>query len=233
MFNVRVWWQKQVLFRVAHVRQRWLSRVLSYLYDQPMMVAPQNSVGVAAALALYMWQDGSRQLVMVRQRPPANRGRNVDVRAKFISCLGMGGHADMAAALRATLVAQAGPVFSRLLDEKFLQIDTVAAVPVLSLTDEDTGVRMPMQVLVWVAEIKPIQLDVVKLPAHLELVLVPEQGLDQPHVSPTHRALWKAVYARHVPKLKAPTRRTREDGVELVDEAVAAIRGLKGSRILH
>jgi hypothetical protein len=221
-----------VLQRIARFRQHVLVNILSYLYNQPMNIAPRHYMGVAAALVLYTWRDGVRHLVLVRQRPPADYKIFIDTRAKFVSCLGVGQHIDMASALKTMVSAQLGPVFARLLGDKCLHAHTVVAAPMMSLVDEDTGLSTPMQVLVWVHEIPYVHLEVVQLPSQLELLILPENALDGVSVSPTHRGIWNAVVDRHVPNIKA-SRRKREDGVEMIEESLAAAKAGKSTRIIH
>ena len=121
----------------------------------------------------------------------------------------------MAAALRHTLGLQLGEMFTRLLPSERLAIDAIAAAPMLTLTDEDTGAQLPMQVLVWAAEVRPNTLEVLKLSPNLELVMVAENALNSGQVSPTHRLLWQAV-ARYVPHKKAAPR--ADDSVTVLDE---------------
>ncbi len=191
-----------------------------------MVVAPAHVVAVAGVAVLWVWQQGQRQLVMVRPKA------STDTRARFVSCLGLGNHPDMPTALQATLTAQFGAIFTKLLPTGMLAADTVVAAPMLTMTDEDTGTSMPLQVLAWVAEVRPNQLDVLQLTGQLELVLVAENALGSAQVSPTHRQLWQAVQ-RHVPKLKAT--KGRDDSVTVVDDDSRPTEDAyrKGGRILH
>ncbi len=190
------------------------------------MIAPAHVVGLAGVAVLWVWQGGQRQLIMVRPKDGA------DTRARFISCLGLGPHADMPSALKAALALQLGETFTRLLPPSRLAPDAVAAAPLLTMTDEDTGGALPLQTLAWVAEVRPHQLDVLQLAPQLELVLVAENAVGSAQISPTHRHVWQAVQ-RHVPKAKAT--KPREDSVALLDDdnrpAEEALR--KGGRILH
>jgi hypothetical protein len=228
--NFNTLWQKWV-----GARQYGVGRILSALYGKPVAVLPPHAVGLAGAAVLWVWQEGTRHLIMVR--PKTNGSKHQDVRARFISCLGLGAHADMPSALRHTLGLQLGDTFTRLLPAHTLAADTLAAAPMLSLTDEDTGAQLPMQVLAWVAEVRPATLEVLKLAPTLELVMVAENALSSNHVSPTHRLLWQAVQ-RHVVKKKLTA--VREDLVTLMDEETLqntsegkALALRKPTRILH
>jgi hypothetical protein len=212
-------WAKQRQFAV-----NWL---LSKLYERPVQVVPTHAVGLAGAAVLWLWQGGQRQLVMVRPKEGA------DTRARFVSCLGLGSNPEMATALRQTLKMQLGETFTKLLPARALALDEVAAAPLLTMTDEDTGGQLPLQVLAWVAELRPNQLETLELSKSFELVLVAENAIGSAQVSPTHRTLWQAVQ-RHVPKAKAANK--REDSVALVEDDTrlsddAASR--KGGRVLH
>jgi hypothetical protein len=213
------WW-------AAH-RQNWFNKLLSKLYERPVMIAPAHVVGLAGVAVLWVWQGGQRQLIMVRPKEGA------DTRARFIRCLGLGRHTDMATALHAALSLQLGDTFTRLLPPSHLAPDAVAAAPLLTMTDEDTGSKLPLQVLAWVAEVRPHQLDVLQLALQLELVLVTENAIGSAQISPTHRTIWQAVQ-RHVPKAKAP--KAREDGVTVLDDDTRYPDDgtpRKGGRILH
>jgi hypothetical protein len=213
--------------RWAAVRQRWLNGLLSRLYERPVRVVPTHTVALAGAAVLWVWQGGTRQLIMVRPKEGA------DTRARFISCLGLGQHPEMASALQQTLRHQLGATFTRLLPKSALALDKVAAAPLLSMTDEDTGGQLPLQVLAWVAEVRPQALDLLELGTNLELVLVAENAIGSTQISPTHRTLWQAVQ-RHVPKAKPATK--REDSVAIVEDDSRLsddTPSRKGGRVLH
>jgi hypothetical protein len=217
----RLWWGW-----TKH-RQNYINYILSKLYERPVVVAPAHVVGVAGVAVLWVWQGGQRQWLMVRPKESS------DTRARFVSCLGVGPHPEMSSALTAALRAQLGATFTRLLPAGSLAADAIAAAPLLTMTDEDTGSQLPLQTLAWVAEIRPHQLDTLQLAAPLELVLVAENAMGSAQISPTHRLIWQAVQ-RHVPKAKST--KPREDGVALLEDegrptAENSLR--KGGRVLH
>lgn len=190
-----------------------------------MQVVPAGHVGVAAALVLWTVQDGGRQLVFVRS-PSARENR-----ARLISVMGIGKHTDMAAAMIAAARAQVGDLFVKTLKLDKLSLDRVAAAPMYVYTDETCGIMTPVQVLVWVQQVLPVQLELIKLAQGSELVIVNEQTLlngKTSGVSPTHIAMWRAV-ARHLPQKMLP----REEDVAAREERIAEAEQAAGRKVLH
>ncbi|RYG59398.1 MAG: hypothetical protein EON60_10555 [Alphaproteobacteria bacterium] len=215
---------KRGLWRFTVFKQQLVNRVLSNMYGQPVQVLPAGHVGVAAALVLWTVQDGGRQLVFVRNP------RAKDIRARLVSVMGLGKHADMAVAMIAAARAQVGDVFVKTLKLDKLSLDRVAAAPMFVYTDEGNGIVTPVQILLWVQQVQPVQLELMKLQAGCELVTVSEQALLQGRahgVSSTHVAMWKAV-ARHLPQKILP----REDDAEAREERVAEAERNSG-KVLH
>ncbi|MBI1309475.1 MAG: hypothetical protein GC129_06510 [Proteobacteria bacterium] len=196
--------------RLMAGRQALLNRVVSFLLGAQMQVLPRGHAGLAAALVLWFMQDGQRQVVLVRGTQAK------DTRARLVSCMGLGRHGDLCVALRDALELQLGKVFARTIGKKLLMADRVAAAPLFNYTDEASGVASPVQVLAWVVQIEPVQLDLIEVGPKLELVVMNETSLDNPHasvpVSPTHRAIWASVQ-RHLPAVK---KGKRADAVEEV-----------------
>ncbi len=234
--GVRLWHKWLML------RQKYVGKLLSALYGRPVMIAPQHAVALAGVAVLWSFAPegshtagGQRMLLMVRPKEPKKgkkTSKSADRRARFISCLGLGTHTDMPSALHHTLTHQVGPVFTKLLGTAALSHTRVAAAPLLTLTDEDTGGQFPLQLLVWVTELRPHQEAAIKLHESLELVWVAEDAMDSPQVSPTHRQMWQAVQP-HVQR-KRPAA-AREDGVELIspEDANPAPEARKPQKILH
>ncbi len=205
-------------------KQGFVNRVLSNMYGQEVQVLPAGHVGVAAALVLWTVQDGGRQLVFVRNP------RAKETRARLVSVMGLGKHSDMAEAMIAAARAQVGDVFVKTLKLDKLSLDRVAAAPMFVYTDEGNGIVSPVQLLLWVQQVQPVQLELIKLAEGAELVIVNEQTLlnGKTHgVSPTHIAMWKAV-ARHLPQRHLP----REDDAEAREERVAEAERNMG-KVLH
>lgn len=216
------------------VRQRGMAKLLSALYGRPVQVSPQHVVALGGVMVLWSYptemgrtQSGPKMLLMVR--PKVAKG---DKRARFVSHLGLGDAPDLPSALRRTLTHQLGPVFTRLLGAEALSPRKIAAMPLLTLTDEETGGQIPLQLLVWAAELRPNQEAALQLAENLELVWVAEDALNSPQISPTHRQLWQAIEPT-LPKLRSKT--TREDGVELVsaEETSLVSEKTKSVKILH
>lgn len=216
---------KRGFWKLQLIRQRVVNRILSNLYGQQMQVMPAGHVGLAGALVLWMVQDGGRQLVMLRS--PGGR----DSRARLVSCMGIGRHPDVATALKAAVKTQLGEMFTKTLTMDKVALDRVAAAPMFSYTDEMNGITSPMQVLVWVMQVQPVQLELLKLQEGTELVLVNERALSQGKVSwvaPTHAALWRSV-ARHLPQRVLPF----EEDAGAREERVEAAEMGTGRRLLH
>lgn len=214
--------------RWAGVRQSLLNRVLSTLYGVPMQILPKGHAGLAAAVVLWFMQDGQRQVVMVRN-PKAK-----DSRARLVSCMGLGAYPDMSVALRSALELQLGKVFAKTIERKLLLADRVAASPLFTYTDDESGVVSPVQVLAWVVQIQPVQVDLIQPGNNLELVMTNEMSLENTagmgsSLSPTHRAIWHSV-ARHLPPVKG--KKGRGDGVEEVSMDAAEVKKL-GARTVH
>lgn len=215
----RGWWQ----FLLA--RQRVMNKLLSGLYGQKMQVMPAGHVGVAGAIVFWTVQDGGRQLLMLR----SPKGR--DSRARLVSFMGLGRHADMAIAMKAAIRNQLGDVFTNTLKLDKVSLDRLAAAPMFTFTDEDNGIVTPVQVLTWVMQIQPVQLELIKLAEGNELVLVYEQTLLQGKVhsiAPTHIAIWRSV-ARHLPQKVLP----REDDATAREERLEAAEKASAGRLLH
>lgn len=226
-------WQR-VWAKWLALRQRSVAKILTALYGRPVMVAPQHVVALGGVMVLWSWptengrtQSGPKMLLMVR--PKAKTG---DRRARFVSHLGLGKAPDLTTALRQTLINQLGPVFTRLLGTEAFSPRKIAAMPLLNLTDEDTGGQIPLQLMAWVAELRPNQEAAIQLAENLELVWVDETALDSPQISPTHRQLWRTIEPT-LPKLRS--KHAREDGVELVstEDATLATEKTKSVKILH
>lgn len=210
------------------VRQTMLDGLFSTLYGTPMQVLPKGHAGLAAAVVLWFMQDGQRNVIMVRNP----KGR--DNRARLVSCLGLASAVDMSVGLRGALESQLGKVFARTIDKKLLNTDRVAAAPVFTYTDDETGISSPVQVLAWVVQIQPVQMELIHTASNLELVLITEQTLDAApasttHLSPTHRAIWHSVH-RHLPALR--NGKGRADGVEEVSMDVGELKK-GGVRTVH
>lgn len=211
------------------LRQKVLDAVFTTLYGMPMQVLPRGHAGLAAALVLWVIQDGQRLAVMVRN-PKAK-----DMRARLVSCIGLGNSSDMSAALRGAMESQLGKVFARTLDRKLLNPDRVAAAPLFTYLDEETGISSPVQVLAWVVQIQPVQLELIQPGQGLELMMVPEATLDAApavagHISPTHRAIWHSAH-RHMPSMKVS--KGRGDGVEEVSMEHGELKKKSGARTVH
>jgi len=220
------------------VRQRTIAKVLSALYGRPVQVSPQHVVALGGVMILWSYptefgRTQSRPKMLLMVRPKAAKGaKTQDTRARFVSHLGLGKAPDLATALRNTLNAQLGPVFTRLLGAEALSPRKLAALPLLTLTDEETGGQTPLQLLVWVAELRPNQEAALQLAENLELIWVAEDALNSPQISPTHRQLWQQVEPT-LPKLRGKP--LREDGVEVVsaEEASLVSEKSKSVKILH
>lgn len=215
---------RRVWLAWMRTRQRLMDGVLSSLYAAPMRVLPRGYVGVAAAAVFWFWQDGVRQVILLRT--PQKK----DSRARLVSCFGLGAHPDLSHAMRASVETQLGKTFSKTLDKKDFAPDRVAAAPMFTFHDDSNGISSPVQVLAWTVPINPVQLDLIELAPGMELAVTTEAVLNQPGsgISPTHRNIWLAV-ARHLPKLKGIR---RADGVEEVT-LESAVAGKAGVRTLH
>ncbi len=215
----RGWWRFMLL------RQKLMNGLLTHLYGTPMQVLPAGHVGLAGALVLWMAQDGGRQMVMLRN-PKAR-----DSRARLVSFMGLGKHGDVATAMKAAARAQLGELFAKTLKLDKIAIDRIAAAPMFTFTDDENGIVTPVQVLVWVMQIQPVQLELLKLVEGSELMLVSEQVLAQgkaTYVAPTHVSLWRSVQ-RHLPVRALP----RDDESGASEERVAEAEKTPAGRLLH
>lgn len=196
LFLWRRKWQRAIV-RVARWRQRVLNAGLSGLFEHPVQVVPMGHVALAAAMVLWFMKDGQRFIVMLRASQ-AN-----DPRAKLPICIGLGGKPDMAEALKDALTRQLGATFVNTLPLARIAPDRVAAAPVYTSVDPQTGLETPMQMLMWVLAIEPIQLELMRLPPGHDLVLVDDATLTgtlPTTINPTHVALWQSI-RRHLPKM--------------------------------
>lgn len=208
-------------------RQKAVNRLLSYLYGTPMQVLPAGHVGLAGALVLWVAQSGGRQMLFVRNTAAK------ETNARLTSFFGLNKHEDMAQAMRAAARAQLGETFCKSLKIDSITIDKLAAAPMFTYTDEDNGIITPVQTLVWIMQVQPMQLELIELPKNHELVLVPEQALRSgrpSHISPTHLAIWRSVL-KHLPLKKLPESDT---GSEPEDRREADAKTEKPTRrLLH
>lgn len=215
---------KTLGYRLVALRQRVLARVFSHLYGQPMQVAPASHVGLGGAVLIWCAREGGRQLVMVRNQ------KGAETRARLVSSLGLGRNTDMAMAMRAAVREQLGEKFTNTLKlDRLLTPDRVAAAPMFTYADEDNGIVSPVQMLVWVVPIDPVQLDLVQVAKDTELVMVAENQLQNGKVAgviPTHVAIWRSV-KRHLPIRALP-----KDDEDVARERLAEEKGGTG-RVLH
>jgi hypothetical protein len=144
--------------------------------------------------------------------------------------MGLGKHTDMAQAMKDAARAQLGELFCKTLKLDKLSLDRVGAAPMFTYTDDENGIVTPVQVLVWVQQVMPVQLELIRLQAGSELVLVHETVLGTgkaASVAPTHIALWRAV-ARHLPQKVLP----REEDAGAREERLAEAEG-PVRRVVH
>lgn len=183
------------------MRQKAMSKALSYLYGSPMQVLPAGHVGLAGALVLWVAQSGGRQMLFLRNTA------STDSNARLTSFFGLGKHEDMAAAMRTSARTQLGETFCKSLKVQNITLDKIAAAPMFTYTDEQNGIVTPVQTLVWVMQVQAVQLELIELQPDHELVMVPEHTLrtTRPaHISPTHVAIWRSIMG-HLPLKKLPT----------------------------
>lgn len=211
------------------LRQTFVNKLLSMMYGVPMQVMPKGNVALAGAVVLWFAQEGGgRQFIMIRN---AKEGKGLDGRARFVSVLGVGRHANVPEALQAALKAQLGEVFAKSAGSATITVDRVAAAPLFSYVDEGTGVSMPVQSLVWVVHVAAPLADVITTPDGLQAVMVPEFALRKAEkvadkISPTHKALWQAVQ-RQLPKMKG----AEVIPLEALEESIRPVGS--GGRLLH
>lgn len=206
------------------MRQKAMAKLLSYLYGSPMQVLPAGHVGLAGALVLWVAQSGGRQMVFLRNT------KGPDNNARLTSFFGLGKHEDMAAAMRASARTQLGETFCKSLKINTLSLDKIAAAPMFTYTDDANGIVTPVQTLVWVMQVQPVQLELLELQPDHELVLVPEHALRNgrpAHISPTHVAIWRSIL-RHLPLKKLPT--DSDAAAELEERREADAKSEKPSR---
>jgi hypothetical protein len=195
-------WQRLGRTLIA-VRQTSLNFVLSVLYGTRVEVLPAGSTQIAAALVLYTYHEGQRQLVMLRT--PDEQ----DTRARFVSCLGLQGQPSMLHALLQALKSQLGELAARTMPLKTLQTNRVAATPMFHYSDPGTQIEAPVQTLVWLLEMPLSVVEALELPAGTELLLVPEAGMYSARISPTHQAMWSSV--KHLLKPIKPLKLADDD----------------------
>ncbi len=178
-----------------------MGKLLSFLYGSPMQVLPAGHVGLAGALVLWVAQSGGRQMMFLRNT------NGPDTNARLTSFFGLNKHEDMAAAMRTSARAQLGETFCKSLKIQNITLDKIAAAPMFTYTDEANGIVTPVQTLVWVMQVQPVQLELIELQPNHELVMIPEQALRNgrpAQVSPTHVAIWRSIMS-HLPLKKLPT----------------------------
>jgi hypothetical protein len=169
------------------LRQTGLNSLLSLLYGAKVEVLPAGSANIAAALVLFTYNEGQRQFVLVRTPNGA------DPFARFVSCLGLQGHSSLPQALWHALNNQLGELAGNTIPLKSLQALRVAATPIFRYTDPRTDIPAPVQTLIWLKEIPMTVVEAMAAPAGSEILLIPEIGLYQAKVSPTHQAMWSSV----------------------------------------
>lgn len=202
-------------------RQALVNGLFSLLYGQPVQVVPKGYVGLAGAVVVWCMHEGQRVFVMLQNH------RDGDGKARFVSCMGLGRHADMSAAMKGVVRAQLGEVFARsAAGGQVLNVDRVAAAPLFSYTEPHLGVALPVQSLVWVVQVSHQVVDLIATQPEVQMVLVPEAAMGSEKVSSTHRALWQAVQ-RQLPRVK------KQDvmSAEAMDEAIKTLS--RGPRVVH
>lgn len=201
-----------------------MGKLLSSLYGSPMQVLPAGHVGLAGALVLWVAQSGGRQMLFLRNT------QGPDTNARLTSFFGLGKHEDMATAMRASARTQLGETFCKSLKIQNIQLDKVAAAPMFTYTDEANGIVTPVQTLVWVMQVQPVQLELLELQPNHELVLVPEHTLRNTrpaHISPTHVAIWRSIMG-HLPLKKLPA--DSDAAAELEERREAEAKAEKPTR---
>lgn|GEM_PF-5873023 len=215
---------RRLFERWMRFRQWWLDKVLTGLYGQKVRVLPASHLAVAGVMVLWMIQDGSLRVVMLRKRGSE--------RTNMVGGIGLGQHKDMAEATRAVATTQLGSVFARTLKlEKHLTLDRVAAAPMLTYIDRANGIETPLQALVWVMQIQPVQLELLRLEPDTELMVVSARQLaqgDYPGAVFTHLALWRSI-ARHMPKRAF----YNDDDFVTSEERLAELESDSVPRMLH
>jgi hypothetical protein len=201
-----------------------MGKLLSFLYGTPMQVLPEGHVGLAGALVLWVAQSGGRQMLFLRNT------KGADTNARLTSFFGLNKHEDMAAAMRTSARTQLGETFCKSLKIQNITLDKVAAAPMFTYTDEQNGIVTPVQTLVWVMQVQPMQLELIELQPNHELVMIPEHALRNArpaNVSPTHVAIWRSIM-RHLPLKKLPT--DSDAAAELDDRREADAKDEKPTR---
>lgn len=206
--------------------------LMSVFFGAPMQVVPARKepaagpqVTVAGAVVFWYLEGGIKHFVMLRQ---PEYGETADGRGRWLSCFGLGAHADMPAALRNAVKTQMGAVFSGTLPAHLLDADRVAAAPMFSVSDA-SGAPSPVQTLVWVAHLQPAQVDVIEPVRGVSVMLVPEFSMNSSQISPTHRAIFHAA-ARHLPKGRAAKEDRMTDAE--VEASIVSAQGRSG-KVIH
>ncbi len=178
---------RQLGKQLIKLRQTALNSLLSLLYGAKVEVLPAGSANIAAALVLYTYSEGQRQFVLVRTP------NGSDPFARFVSCLGLQGHPSLPHALWQALNNQLGELAGNTIPLKILQSLRVAATPIFRYTDPRTEIPAPVQTLIWLKEIPMTVVEAMTAPTGSEILLIPELGLYQAKVSPTHQAMWSSI----------------------------------------
>jgi hypothetical protein len=180
-------------YSAVHRARTWLAEtIVAALYGEKMYISSQRKGAIAACVVFWYIEDGVRKFVMTRNAE--QKSPNI----RFVGCMDSDDALPANASLMRVVKTSLGDVFYKALDTHLLDIDRVAAAPLLSFDDPITNRATPVQGLCWAVQITPEQAQLcAPTRSGLEVIAVPEHALLGPDVAPTHKLIYQSVL-RHV-----------------------------------
>ena len=177
-------------FSLRSLRFRVAKTLLEALFGRPMHITSAETVMVSGVAVLWYLENGVRKFLTVRENSKAF--------SRFIACVENRQPQPLNVALKHAMEKVFGPTFTRAFDENLLELDRVAAAPMLAVTDPVTGEKLPVQTLCWVIQITPEQAQLCTTQVKgTEILAIPEFGMMSQNVDPAHKIIYQAVQ-RHL-----------------------------------
>ena len=181
---------------VHHVRSWVAQKLVSALYGQSMYISSQHKGAVASCVVFWYIDGGVRKFVMTRPLDAQSSGKAAQIR--FIGCMSNDNDQSPNASLARAIKNALGDVFYKALDPHLLDVDRIAAVPMLSFDDPITSQPTPVQSLCWAVQITPEQAQLcAPIRTDSEVIAVPEHALLGPEIATAHKLIYQSVL-RHI-----------------------------------
>ena len=176
----------------ASWRFRLAGWVVKHLYGKNMHISSYNPSLVAATVVFWYEDAGMRKFLMVRDVSEPASG------ARFPGCLEAKVDVPVSETLFSTVEHMLGKPFAKSLDRNLLEADRVCSAPVLTLRDNTTHHKLPVQGVVWLVRITKEQAQLcASEDRRLEVIAVPEFAVVTKEVNPAHKVVFQSI-ERHL-----------------------------------